>query len=102
MRARLRRGDIARTLAVRLSVSVRFADRITRELFGVLADELSAGRDVDIRGFGRFEVRTWPARDNHLLGGGTKRLPERRYVKFRTGETLKRRVRCNGAQHDAT
>ena len=89
----MRRSELSRALAVRLNISVRFADQAVGELFDLLADELAAGASIEIRGFGRFDVRTWAARRNPVLGGGRKLLPERKYVKFRVADALKRRVR---------
>jgi len=72
---------------------VTFSDRLVRELFCTLTDELAAGREIDVRGFGRFRPATWAARDIPTPGGGRKRLPERKCVRFRAGATLKRSVR---------
>jgi len=93
MRTRSRRGELARALAVRLNISERFARRIVGELIELLEDELAAGRDVDLRGFGRFKLSTWAARRLPTRGGGSTQLPARRCVKFRAGDTLKRKVR---------
>jgi len=90
----MRRSELSRALAARLNISRRFADQAVGELFELLADELAAGASIDIRGFGRFDVRTWPARVNPVLGGGRKLLPERKYVKFKMADALKTRVRA--------
>lgn len=89
----VRRGEIVRALAARLKTSERFADELVGSLFDLLAELLENGTAIDVRGFGRFDVKVWRARRNPLLGGGSKLLPERGYVRFRTAGVLKARVR---------
>ena len=95
-RPAIRRGEIGQLLAARLNVSRRFADEIVPAFFDLLAEQLEQGTPIDVRAFGRFEVQTWSARLSHLLGGGSHRLPERKYVRFTCSDPLKARVRAGG------
>lgn len=97
LRPRARRAEISRALAARLNVSELFARQALGAAIEAIIGALAAGRDVDLRGLGRFEIRTWAARTIPTLGGGSKRLPERKFVRFRASAALQRRVRGEDA-----
>ncbi len=67
---------------------------IVQKTLDYIADELAAGRDIELRNFGVFEIKTRKSRN----GRNPKRpeisvpIPERKVVKFRAGKELKSRV----------
>jgi len=89
----VRHSEISRAVAIRVKTSGRFAGQVLDAAVEVICEALERGERVELRRLGRFEVGLWKARTNHVLGGGTKRLPARRFVKFRMSQKLKRRVR---------
>ena len=67
---------------------------IVQKTLDYIADELAAGRNVELRNFGVFEIR----RRKSSKGRNPKvpqvmiEIPERTVVKFRAGKELKDRV----------
>ena len=57
---------------------------VVQKTLDYIADELAAGRSIEIRNFGIFEV---VVRKEHEVT-----IPERAIVKFRAGKDLKERV----------
>lgn len=74
---------------------------IVQKTLDYIADELAAGRNVELRNFGVFEIR----HRKSSKGRNPKKpqvmieIPERTVVKFRAGKELKDRViRLSGEQ----
>lgn len=67
---------------------------IVQKTLDYIADELAAGRGVELRNFGIFEVAVRKARPgrNPANPEETVAIPERHAVKFRAGKELKDRV----------
>ncbi len=67
---------------------------VVQKTLDYMADELAAGRDIELRNFGVFEIKTRKSRkgrnpnkpENEVV------IPERIVVKFRAGKELKERV----------
>lgn len=53
---------------------------------------LAEGKDIDIRGFGRFKVHSYPERVVTWTDGETHTIPPRNGVKFAPGKRLKREI----------
>ncbi len=67
---------------------------VVQRLLDTLADEIAAGRTVELRNFGVFEVRQSQARvgRNPRHPERTVLIPARSVVKFSSGKSLKERV----------
>ena len=67
---------------------------IVQKTLDYIADELAAGRDIELRNFGVFEIRVRKGRKgrNPNVPQITVPIPERKVVKFRAGKELKDRV----------
>ncbi len=67
---------------------------VVQKTFDYLGDELAAGRKIELRNFGVFEIKVRKSRkgrnpnkpENEVI------IPERVVVKFRSGKNLKERV----------
>ena len=67
---------------------------IVQKTLDYIADELAAGRDIELRNFGVFELHVRKGRTgrNPQVPQITVPIPERKVVKFRAGKELKDRV----------
>ncbi len=67
---------------------------IVQKLLDGLADEIAAGRTVELRNFGVFQVRQLKSRVGRNPKNPEKSviIPARAGVKFRAGKDLKKRV----------
>ena len=67
---------------------------VVQKTLDYIADELAAGRDIELRNFGVFEIRVRKGRKgrNPKVPQITVPIPERKVVKFRAGKELKDRV----------
>lgn len=68
-------------------------ERIVNTVFDEIADALSRGDRVELRGFGAFSVRHRPARDGRNPRTGTPVSVKEKFVPFfKTGKELRERV----------
>jgi DNA-binding protein HU-beta len=74
-----------------IGVSKKDAERMVEDVFDTIIEELKAGNEVTITGFGTFLTRTRHARGgvNPQRPSERIRIPEVRVAKFKTGKTLK-------------
>ncbi|OIP30125.1 MAG: hypothetical protein AUK47_25890 [Deltaproteobacteria bacterium CG2_30_63_29] len=91
--------EMAAKLAKKTGLSVAKANEVITALFdatpgnGIIAVELDGGGKVTVPGFGTFGSRKRAARTGTNPSNGKKiTIPERNYVFFRVGKTLKERV----------
>ena len=91
--------ELAAKLARRASISQAKANEILTLLFsaetgeGLIANELDAGNKVTIPGFGTFGTRRRSERIGTNPGTNERiTIPERHYVFFKPGKTLRERV----------
>lgn len=91
--------ELAAKLAKKASLSQAKANEILTLLFsadpneGLIALELDAGNKVTIPGFGTFGVRKRESRVGTNPGTSARiTIPERQYVFFKPGKTLRERV----------
>lgn len=91
--------EMAAKLAKKTGLSVAKANEVITALFdatpgnGIIAVELDGGGKVTVPGFGTFGSRKRAARTGTNPSNGKKiKIPERNYVFFRVGKTLKERV----------
>jgi integration host factor subunit beta len=87
---RMNKNDMARTLSQQFGFSGREAGLIVDRFFNALSRELKAGRRVELRGLGTFEVRSRkPGMGRVLKTGAFVPVPALRRVFFRPGKDLK-------------
>jgi len=68
-------------------------ERIVNTVFDEIADALSRGDRVELRGFGAFSVRHRPARDGRNPRTGAPVSVKEKFVPFfKTGKELRERV----------
>lgn len=77
-----------------LHISQKSALRVVNAVFDCIKDELAAGRPVELRNFGLFDVRVRKAKVGRNLGRcfETVHIPARSVVRFRPGKEMKQRV----------
>ena len=67
---------------------------VVQKTLDYIADELAAGRDIELRNFGIFEIKTRKSRvgRNPKEPQITVEIPEHKVIKFRAGKELKARI----------
>lgn len=92
----MNKEDLVARLAERMDSTKAQAAEIVTALFapdGLIADELAAGGDVALMGFGVFEARPVAARQHrNPKTGEPVTVPAHRRPAFRAGSGLKARV----------
>lgn len=95
----MNKTELATELARNTSLTNAQAGEAVDALFstvagqGLIANELAAGGDVSIGGFGKFETRERGAREaRNPATGGTVHVPARRAPAFKPARNLKDRV----------
>jgi integration host factor subunit beta len=88
------RSDIIRAIAKKFSgLRVGDIDRVVNIINGQIVAAVSAGRRVELRGFGVFSPkRLAPKLASNPRGGSRISLKDRRSVKFRAGLTLNKKI----------
>jgi len=85
--------DLVKRIAERTGQTKVLIREIIQEFLDEIADELERGNRLEFRKFGVFEVR---ARSSRVAQNPQTmiplRIPEKRVVKFKVGNVLKRRV----------
>ncbi|MFQ5749154.1 MAG: HU family DNA-binding protein [Planctomycetota bacterium] len=85
--------DLVKRIAERTGQTKVLIREIIQEFLDEIADELERGNRLEVRKFGVFEVR---ARSSRVAQNPRTmirlRIPEKRVVKFKVGNVLKRRV----------
>lgn len=95
----MKKPEIAALLAERTGLSPSRALEVVNALFstrigrGLILEELSAGREFRIAGFGTFEVRRRAGRAGRNPKTGEEiRIPPRSYIVFHAGAGARQRV----------
>jgi nucleoid DNA-binding protein len=86
--------DLVMKVSEETGVLQKEASRIVQNLLDSLADEIAAGRTVELRNFGVFEVKVAKSRVGRNPNQPEKEvtIPERCVAKFRAGLELKARM----------
>lgn len=85
----MNKAEIVADVADRAGVTQTDAARTIDLLLSAVTDALSRGETVQFRGFGRFLVKTSPARPGrNPRTGAPVEVPARAVVKFRPGQAL--------------
>ena len=87
------KADIARILHGNAGVAKQDAARYIESTLEIIKEELIAGRQVKITGFGTFSVVSKKARKGrNPQTGGTVILPARKVIKFKESRLVKEKV----------
>ena len=86
--------DLVVKIAAETNLTQSDVAGIVQKTLDYMADELAAGRDIELRNFGVFEIKVRKSRkgrnpnkpENEVV------IPQRVVVKFRAGKELKERV----------
>lgn len=80
---------VAERAAITKTAAASAVDALFDPVHGVIANELDAGRDVSVQGFGSFRSSVRTARTGHNpQTGKAVEIPAKRLVKFKAGSTL--------------
>lgn len=89
----LKKDDIIERLVAK-GYTKRGAWIAVKDIFDVIAEAMVEGEDVQVHGFGTFEVKTHSSRESVAVNTQDKIvIPEYRYPKFTPGKLLKRSIR---------
>ena len=86
-------AKLSKMLAAKVGITKQKAYIYTRELIKLLADEIIAGKDVNITPLGSFSIRNWKATTKR--NPRTKKsvsVPAKKNVKFKASIPLKRAI----------
>ena len=87
----LNRAALANAVHLAIGLSARDSGKMVDDLLRHVTASLARGEDVNIGGFGRFFVRTAPARIGRNPKTGTLHpIPARRTLVFRAAESFRR------------
>lgn len=87
----MNKASLIEKIAAEASVSKKQADDMVEAFVKIVIEELKAGNEVTLAGFGTFMSKTRHARGGVNPQKPTERIqiPEVRVAKFKTGKTLK-------------
>ena len=96
------RSDLVEALAARFAqLGQRDAELAVKALLEAMADALTRGQRIEVRGFGSFSVSHRPARmGRNPRSGESVAIPDKRVPHFKPGKALREQV--NQAPHGAT
>ena len=95
----LRIAELVKMLSDRASLNKREAKEIVRAFFEVMLDTLESGDDVQLSGFGKFQLREKSQRPGrNPKTGETTCIAARRVVTFHASQKLKARLETDGEQ----
>lgn len=91
----LKRELIAALARKHFDLKIKDVELIARLVFDAMGGALAAGKDIELRGFGTFRLRTYASREARNPGTGqTVDIEARNGVIFKAG--LEMRERLNG------
>ncbi len=87
----MNKANLIERIAAESAVNKKQAEEMVDSFVRITTNELKAGNEVSITGFGTFSAKTRHARGGVNPQKPTERIqiPEVRVAKFRTGKTLK-------------
>ena len=87
----MNKSTLIERIAAEVATSKKEAEKMLNGLVGIIINELKAGNEVTITGFGTFLSKTRHARGGVNPQNPTERIqiPEVTVAKFKTGKTLK-------------
>ena len=89
----MKKSDLVDLVAVKLSLPRPQVEQTFESLLDAIADGLSKGERIDIRGFGAFQIRESAARSGrNPRTGETIQIAARKTPTFKVGKELRDRV----------
>jgi integration host factor beta subunit len=89
----MKKSDLVDAIAGKTGVPKAQAQAIVEDVFELIAEGLSKGEKIDLRGFGTFSVREQAARTGrNPQTGEAIQIPARRAPGFKPGKELRDRV----------
>ena len=89
----MKKSDLVDAISERAGVPKAQAQNIIEDVFELIADALSKGEKIDLRGFGTFSTRDSAARTGrNPQTGEAIQIPARRVPGFKPGKELRDRV----------
>lgn len=93
----MNKSDIVKGLANRESIGLVQADKLVNDVFDLIGLCLKCGEDVNLSGFGKFEVRSRRAvTRKHPRTGAPIEIPEKISLGFRPSPVLKGKLNTEG------
>jgi integration host factor subunit beta len=87
------RSDLIDLLARRKEINTPVSEAIITEIFGSMADTLIAGKRIEIRGFGSFEIREYEGYSGRNPKTGVEvAVSAKKNPYFKVGKELRERV----------
>jgi len=87
------KSDLIEKIAKDLKMNHDIAQLVVNNIFDSMTEALSRGESIEIRGFGSFSVRHYPAREGRNPKSGAQvAVPPRKKPFFKVGKELKNRV----------
>jgi nucleoid DNA-binding protein len=85
-----RTDNLTKAVAKQAGITEEEAEERVKLVFGAIESELNAGREVNIRRFGRFWLQDRNARQGrNPRTGAAVQIPEKRYPRFSSSDLLK-------------
>jgi integration host factor subunit beta len=85
----LTKSKLIDIIADRADVSRKRAEKVVNTVFGSMAEGLVEGRRIEMRGFGSFTVKQYPAYvGRNPRTGKQVPVPAKRAIKFKVGKDL--------------
>jgi integration host factor subunit alpha len=95
----LRMAELVEMLSDRASLNKREAKEMVKAFFEVMRDAFESGEDVQLSGFGKFQLREKSQRPGrNPKTGETTSIEARRVVTFHASQKLKARLELDGEQ----
>ena len=95
----LRMAELVEMLSDRASLNKREAKEMVKAFFEVMRDALESGEDVQLSGFGKFQLREKSQRPGrNPKTGEVTSIAARRVVTFHASQKLKARLEIDGEQ----
>ncbi len=89
----MKKSDLVEAISAKTGVAKAQAQTIIEDVFELMADALTKGEKIDLRGFGTFSTRDSAARTGrNPQTGDTIQIPARRVPGFKPGKELRDRV----------
>lgn len=89
----MNKSELIEALAQEIDVPQREASSITNTILGAMTEALSAGKSIEIRGFGSFVVKKYDSYHGRNPKTGQKiDVPPKKLPFFKVGKELKEKV----------
>ena len=93
----MKKSDIVDSISGKFGVPKAQVQQMVDDVFDLIAEGLTRGEKIDLRGFGTFSVRDSKARTGRNPQSGEPiQIPARRVPAFKPGKELKDKVNTAG------